>query len=71
MIKTGFYDIVTRKEAERRVESNYEYERQLRRMKELNIKIPSTDIIDNSSGGASNSSSSSSNSNSNSNGGKL
>jgi hypothetical protein len=39
MIKTGFYSIVTKKEAERRLEFQLEEERKLKRMRELNIKL--------------------------------
>lgn len=39
MIHTGFYTIVTKKEAERRLERRLDEERQLRRMKELNISV--------------------------------
>ncbi len=66
MVKTGFYEIVTRKEGERRAEALAEQERQLRRMRELNIKVGGVgagQAIGNSSN------SNSSNSNSSSNGG--
>lgn len=39
MIKTGFYEIVTLKESERREERRQEELRQLKRIKELNIKV--------------------------------
>ena len=39
MIRTGFYDIVTRKEAERRVEQIIEEERRARRLKALDISF--------------------------------
>lgn len=39
MIKTGFYDIALRKEAERREERLSEVERRKKRMEELNIKF--------------------------------
>ena len=39
MIKTGFYDIVTRLEGERRAERMLQEKEQLKRMKELNIKF--------------------------------
>ena len=39
MIKTGFYDIVTRKEAERRADAILEQERRQKRLQELNIKF--------------------------------
>ena len=38
MIKTGFYDIVTRKESERQHERMIEQERQSKRMNELKLK---------------------------------
>lgn len=38
MIKTGFYDIVTRKESERQLERKLEQERQSKRMEELKAK---------------------------------
>lgn len=43
MIHTGFYDIVTRLEGERRAERALQEKEQAQRMKELNIKfeIPS------------------------------
>lgn len=40
MIKTGFYTIVTRKEAERRLERDLEEQRKLKRLRELNISVP-------------------------------
>jgi hypothetical protein len=40
MIKTGFYDIVTRKEAERRVEALLADEKRQSRLKSLNISFP-------------------------------
>lgn len=39
MIKTGFYDIVTRKEGERMEERMRDEERKQKRLKELNIKL--------------------------------
>ena len=39
MIKTGFYEIVTRKEGERREEKRQIDEERNKRLKELNIKI--------------------------------
>jgi len=38
MIKTGFYDIVTRKESERQLERKVEQDRQSKRMEELKAK---------------------------------
>ena len=43
MIKTGFYDIVTRKEGERRLQREQEVARKRQRMAELNIKVASGD----------------------------
>ena len=40
MVKTGFYDIVTRKEAERRVEAILAEEKRQSRLKSLNISFP-------------------------------
>ena len=45
MIHTGFYDIVTRKEAERRVENILAIEKRQKRLKELNIKFDSNNKI--------------------------
>jgi hypothetical protein len=39
MVKTGFYDIVTRKEAERRAERQELEEDSRKRLEQLNIKI--------------------------------
>ena len=39
MIKTGFYQIVGQKEAERRLEREIEHKKMLERMKKLNIKF--------------------------------
>ena len=39
MIKTGFYDIVTRKEGERRAEAIFEERRKLERVKQLRIDM--------------------------------
>jgi hypothetical protein len=41
MIKTGFYDIVTRKEGERRVQRDQEVTRKRARMRELKMKMES------------------------------
>jgi len=39
MIKTGFYEIVTRKQAERQLEAEQEEARMRKRMEELKIKF--------------------------------
>ena len=40
MIKTGFYDIVTKKEGERRLARDIEILRKKKRIEELNIQFP-------------------------------
>ena len=45
MIKTGFYDIVTRKEADRRVERLLEDERRALRLKALDIHFGDSDSV--------------------------
>lgn len=39
MIKTGFYEIVTRKEAERRLEAEMEHQKRLQRLKAAGVDV--------------------------------